>query len=94
MAEVTVRTGPLVPDAHTIVLKIFHVSVAFEKPQKFVDYRLEMDFLGGEQGKSFRKIKPHLMTEDRASAGAGAVTFIGAFTKDAVKQVEILLHDC
>ena len=51
-----------------------------------------MHLLGGDQRKAVGQIEAHLMAEDGARAGAGAVAFLHARVADKPEQVEILLH--
>jgi hypothetical protein len=50
-AKVAVGVGPLVPDADAVVLQVSDVGVALQEPEQLVDDGLEVDLLGGEQGK-------------------------------------------
>ena len=71
--EVTVFIGPLVPDRDSVVLEILDIGVACNEPQKLVDYRFEVHFLGGEQRKALAQVETHLVAEHALRAGAGAV---------------------
>ena len=75
VSEVAILVGPLIPYSHTVFLLIFHIGVAFEKPQQLVDNRLQMQFLGGKQWVSVGEVESHLVAENAACAGAGAVAF-------------------
>ena len=75
MSQVAILVGPLIPYSHTVFLQIFHIGVAFEKPQQLVDNRLQMQFLGGKQRESVGEVESHLVAENAACAGAGAVAF-------------------
>ena len=90
--EVAVLVGPLVPYPYPVFLQVAHVGVALEKPQQFVDNRLEMQFLGGEQRESLFEIESHLMAEHGERARARAVALRGALVEYASEQVEILFH--
>ena len=87
MAEVTIFIGPLIPDAHTIVLQVFHIGVASEEPQEFMDDRLEMQLLGSEAGETLLKVETHLVAKHADGAGAGAVALLYTFGEDTVEQV-------
>ena len=50
--QVPVLIRPLVPDADSVLLEVGDVGVARDEPQQFVDYGLEVDLLGGEQGEA------------------------------------------
>ena len=75
VSEVAILVGPLILYSHTVFLQIFHIGVAIEKPQQLVDNRLEVQFLGGKQWESVGEIETHLVAENAACAGAGAVAF-------------------
>ena len=53
---------------------------------------LRCSFLVVTSGKPRRKIEPHLLAEDRARAGAGAVALLHALFQNSFHQVEILAH--
>ena len=90
--ELTVFVGPLVPDTDAVLLEVFHVGVALEEPEKFVDDGLQMELLRGEQGETVIEVVTALCAEDADGAGACAVPFLCAFGEDAVENVEILFH--
>ena len=54
-AEVAVFVGPFVPDPHAVVVEIFDVGVAGQKPQQLVDDRLDVQLLGGGERKARRR---------------------------------------
>ena len=85
--ELTVFVGPLVPDADAVLLEVFHVGVALEEPEQFVDDRLQVELLRGEQGESVIEVVTRLGAEDADGAGACTVTFLCAFGEDAVQNV-------
>ncbi len=43
-------------------------------------------------GKPAREVEAHLVAEDAAGAGPGAVALDGAVVEDALEEVEVLLH--
>ena len=47
-----------------MLLQVFHVGVTFQEPQEFVDDRLQMEFLGGEQRKTVVEVVAGLGAED------------------------------
>ena len=49
--QVSVCIGPLVPDAHPMLLQPSHVGVTPKEPQQFVGDTLEVNLLGGHQRK-------------------------------------------
>jgi hypothetical protein len=75
-----------------VVLQVFDVGVAGEKPEQFVHDRLQRQPLGGQHWKARREIEAHLVAEHRLRAGAGAVALPGAVGQDAFEQIVILLH--
>ena len=91
-SEVAVFARPLIPYTHPVLLEILHVGVAMQEPQKFVNNRFEVQFFGGDQGEALAEVEAHLIAEDAASAGAGAVAFIHTMVEDMLKEVEILFH--
>ena len=67
-----------------MVLEVFDVRVALQEPQQLIDNGLEVQFLGGEQRKTVRHVKPHLMAEHGNSARTCAVVLDGAFIEHAL----------
>ena len=90
--EIAVLVCPVVPDGDPVGFQIFGVGVALKEPDQLVDDRLEMQLLGGDQGKALGQVEPHLMTEHAERAGAGAVGLAHALRAHAAHEVEILLH--
>jgi hypothetical protein len=76
--EIAVFVGPFVPDRNAVFLEIGDIGLALQEPQQLVDDRLEMQLLGREDRKALGQIETHLIAEDRARAGAGAVAAVGA----------------
>ena len=91
-AEVAVLIGPFVPDRDAVLVEIFDIGVAAQKPEQLVDDRFDVQLLGGDERKAALQIEPHLMAEDRAGADAGAVAFFDALGEHAFHQIEILTH--
>ena len=81
--EFAVLVGPFVPYPYAVFLKIFNVGVALKEPQKLVDDRLQMQFLGRKKRKTVVKIKAHLIAEDAYGARPRAVVLHNAFGLDA-----------
>ena len=52
-AQLTVLISPFVPNAHAVVLQILHVRTALQEPKQFVDDGFQMQFLCGEEWKTF-----------------------------------------
>ena len=86
-SEFTCGRGPFVPDCHAVLLEPAHVGVAAQEPQQFVDHRLGVDFLGGDQRKTGGQVIAHLMPEQAAGAGAGAIGFGNSLGEHQAKQV-------
>src|SRR5688572_6551665 len=57
-----------------------------------MDDGLHVQLLGRHQRKALRQVKAHLVPEDAARAGAGAVVLHRAVLQHMAHQVEILLH--
>ena len=74
-AQVAVLIGPFVPNGDAMVLEILHVRISGDKPQELVDDRLQVHFFCRKEGKAFRQVEPHLITEHALRARAGAVLF-------------------
>ena len=85
--QFAVLVGPLIPDADTVVLQIFYVGVALQEPEQFVDDRLQMEFLRGQQGKPVVEVISALGTKDADGTSASTVTFLSTFRQDAVEDV-------
>ena len=73
--KVAVRVRPFVPDRDAILFQIFDIRVARDKPQKLMNDRTQVKFLGRDQGKAARQIKAHLVAENRKGARACPVGF-------------------
>ena len=67
-SEIAFGVGPFVPDGDAVVLEPFDVGVAAQEPEEFVGDRLEVDFLGGEKGKTLT-LPTHNSGTPRRSAG-------------------------
>ena len=91
-AEIAIGVGPFVPDRNAVVLEIFDVGIAFEKPQQFVHDGFQRQLLGGQYRKTGGQIEAHLMAEYRQRAGAGAVVFFRAVRENPFKQIVVLIH--
>jgi hypothetical protein len=91
-AELAVGRGPLVPDGDPVGAQVGHVGAALQEPEQLVYHALQVDLLGGEQGKTLGQVEAHLVAEDRERPRAGAVGLLGPVLLDVAKQVEIRLH--
>ena len=91
-AEVAVLVRPFVPNGNAVLLQPADIGVAAQKPQQFIGDGFEMHPLGGQQRKTTGEVKAHLVAEDGAGAGAGAVAFRRAVREDVAQQLKICLH--
>ena len=73
--EIACVRGPFVPDGDAAFLQPAHVRVAAQEPQQLVDHRLGVHLLGGDQREAGRQVVAHLVAEQAAGSGAGAVRF-------------------
>ena len=89
-AEVTILARPFVPDRAAALLQPFDVAPALQKPQQLDDDGLEKDLFGGDERKALAQVKSHLVAEDAAGAGAGAVVFFDAMRVDMAHEVFVL----
>jgi hypothetical protein len=62
-----------------VFLKIFHIGITVEEPQQFVDDALQLQFLGGKQGKAVSHIETHLVSENAFSSRPSAVCLYHTF---------------
>ena len=85
--ELAVGISPFVPDSHSVFLEVMHVGIAAQKPQQLVDYRLEVQLLGGEQGESLAHVEAHLVSKNAYRTGSGAVVLLRTLGEDAVQEV-------
>ena len=87
MSQVAVLIGPLIPDAHTIVLKILDIGITIEKPKQFVDDGLQVQLLCCKTGESLLEVESHLVPKHADGACARAVALLFALRKDTVEQI-------
>ena len=66
--------------------------MSLQEPKQFVDDRLQMEFLCGEQGETVVEVVSALSAEDADGTSASTVAFFRAFRQDAIEDVEILFH--
>ena len=90
--QITIRIGPLVPNAHPVLLQPAHVGVAPEEPEQLVGDTLEVDLLGRDQRKPLRQPEARLRPEDRIRARAGSVRLEGSLIENQPEQVVIGAH--
>src|SRR5262245_34846988 len=91
-AKLAALVCPFVPNRYAMIVEVLDVGVACQKPEQLIDDRLEMQFLGGCEGKSLRQIESHLVPEHRQRPGAGTVMLFDAVSKNVLHQVEVLAH--
>src|SRR3981081_1945534 len=84
--------GPLIPDGHTMVIEIFDVGVAGEKPKQLIDDRLEMKLFCRGERKTLTQVEAHLVPEHRQGSRAGTVLFHGTAGKNSLDQIQVLAH--
>ena len=63
-------------------LKVMHIGVAAQKPEKFMDDALQVEFFGGEKREALFEIKSHLMAEDALRASSSAVGLDNTVVED------------
>ena len=86
-SQFSILICPLVPDSHTMFLKVFHVGIALQEPEQFVDDALQMELLRCQQRKSVLKVISRLGSEDTDGTCSCTVTFLCAFCEDTVQNV-------
>ncbi len=92
-AQVAIRVGPLIPDRDAVFLQISDIGRAGQKPDQLMNDGFEMQLLGRDQREAFLQIKTHLVTENRARAGAGTVGFGRAMLIHMAHEIEVLAHE-
>ena len=92
-AQLAIGVGPFVPDRHAVGFQVGDIGVAGQKPQQLVDDGFKVNFFGGDQRKTLRQVKAHLVAKDRARAGAGAVGFDVAVFQHMAHEIKISLHE-
>src|SRR3546814_7617638 len=75
-----------------MALQVGDVGVPREEPQQFMDDRLEMQLLGGQQREALGEVEAHLVAEQALGAGAGAVALVDALVANPAQEVEVLFH--
>ena len=91
--EVTVGIGPFVPDMDAVFLQIGNIGIALQEPEQLMDDGFQMQLLGGQHREAVGQIKTHLIAEDRACPGAGAIATVRARLHHMTQEVEILFHE-
>src|SRR5579859_3301274 len=90
--ELAVFVGPLVPDTYAVFLEITGIGFALQEPQQFMDDRLQVNLLGGQQREARLQVKAQLRAEYAERAGAGAVLLAVAVLQNMPHQIEVLAH--
>ena len=90
--QLAIGVGPFVPDGDAMLLQPMDIGFAAQEPEQFIDDGFQMHLLGGDQRKTLGQIEAHLVAEDGAGAGAGAVALFHARFEGQSHQIEILPH--
>ena len=75
-----------------MLIEPFHICVATQKPEQFINDGFGMGFLGREQREIVAQIEPRLRAEHGIRAGAGAVGLEFSVLQDVPQQIEVLNH--
>ena len=93
-SEVAVSVGPFIPDGDAVLMQPGDVGVASQEPQQLAKNRPGVHTFGGQQRKSFGQVESHLVAEDAAGTGAGAIAAVGSVGHDTAQQIQVNLHYC
>ena len=85
--------GPIVPDMHIVLVQPGHVRGPLQEPQQFPEDPAGVYLLRGEQREANLQIEPHLVAEDAACPGSGAVVLVHTVVEHVGEQVVVLLHE-
>ena len=91
-AEIAVLVRPFVPNRHAVLVEIFDVRVAAQKPEQLVDDGFEVNLLGRDERETVLQGKTHLRAEHGIRARAGAVGLGFSVLQNVSQQIEILNH--
>src|SRR5262249_11931875 len=91
-SEVSVRSSPLVPNRHAMLVEVTHIVRTLQEPEQLVDDRFDVHLLTSDERKAFGKIETHLVDEDAERAGIGPVVLADAGLANAGEEIEILTH--
>ena len=75
-----------------MIVQPFHIRVAAEEPEQFVEDGLGVELLRGQQREAIAERKTCLCAEDRVSARPGAVGLELALLQDEPEQLVILIN--
>ena len=84
--------GPLVPDMDVVLLKVFNVCVALQKPQQFMHDALPVNLFRRDERKALGEIEAHLSAKDRTGTDTRPIHAIHAVLFHVTKQIEVLPH--
>ena len=90
--QLAILVGPFVPYSHPVFLQVVHIRVALQKPQQFIDDRLQVQLLRRQQREALFQVKPHLVSEYALRARPCAVTLLHPFAEYPLQQIQILFH--
>src|SRR6185312_2688052 len=91
-AEIAVRIGPLVPDAHAVLFQVADVGVATQEPDQLMHDRLQVQLLRRDQRKAFIEVEAHLPAEHAACTGASAIRLDRSMLQYVTEEIEVLAH--
>jgi hypothetical protein len=75
-----------------VVVEIFDVCIATQKPKQFVYDGFKVQLFRRENGETFVQGKARLRAENRIGASAGAVGLEFSLVEDETEKVVILEH--
>ncbi|MNR57123.1 hypothetical protein D3C85_1778360 [compost metagenome] len=77
---------------YAVLVQPLDVGVATQYPQQLDHYTLEEGLLQGNQREAFLQVEAHLVAENLAGTGAGAIHHAAAVVDDALDQFLVLFH--
>jgi len=90
--EVAGGVRPLVPDRDAVRMQPVDVGRTPQEPQQLTEDAAGVQLLGGQQREALGEVEAHLVTEDAARPGAGAVGLLHPVVQHVVDEVEVLPH--
>ena len=93
MPQVTLVICPLIPNRDAVLFQVGDIGRALQKPDQFVNDRLQVQLFCGDHREAFPQVKAHLIAEYRPRTCTGAVGFFGAMVEHMAHEVEVLTHD-
>lgn len=91
--EVTIFTGPFVPNADIALFQPVVVARTVEEPKQLLNDGAQVDLFGGDQRKTFVQIKPHLMAKHALGARSGAVGLGHTVAGHVLHEIFVLAAD-